>query len=374
MFNAIKLIFLKEIKEVRRDRRSLMVVLFLSILMPLSFLGSMHFISMKNGEAEAFEYSIVGSEHDPALISFLNSKGFLTTAELKDSNVQLVIPDDYQQLLSKGFVPSLTIRVDYSKFPKAVGLLEDALRDYNRTLVAGRLVERGISPVIMQPFRVDVVDTGEVSMITRYMAPSLIFMFLIVPIYVLMPAAIDCTAGERERHGLFPLLLQPIPAISITVGKYLMLVASGMAGLALSVLVGFIGYSNFSPASMPFSFDMSLTNGLLFLLVALPTVMVLAGLTMGFASFAKTFKEGQSYVGMASLVPMVFMVIGFFVDETWQPHLPFWSELKILSALLSGESIVLMPWLISVAGYLVVISLSLWWMSRTMQRQAIQSQ
>ncbi|MBL4838183.1 MAG: ABC transporter permease subunit [Kordiimonadaceae bacterium] len=374
MLLAIKLVFFKEIKEVWRDHRSLLVALVISIFMPLSLLGSLHFVSAQQNEAETLEFSIVGSENEPALVSFLNSKGIKTTNKVDAKNVQLTIPADYKPLLAKGFLPALTITADFSKHPDAIRMLEESLREYGSGIAAGRLVARGISPIILQPYQVHIVDVGEESLITRYMAPSIIFMFLIIPIYILMPAAIDCTAGERERHGLFPLLLLPIPAISITAGKFLMLVVSGMGGLAVSVIVGFISYSNFSPEGLSFGFDMSVVNGLLFLLVSLPTVMFLAALTMGFASFAKTFKEGQSYVGMGSLVPVLCMGTGFLLEETWRPYLPFWAEMKVLSALLTGAPVILAPWLMAACGYFTIVTLCVLWVNRSTRRHAIESQ
>lgn len=371
MFKIIQLLFFKEITETRRDKRSLATVIILSMVMPLSMVAGIYFTSIMRDKAAAIEYQVVGSEHDPALVSFLNEQGFKTSAEENGDGIQLIIPDDYRQKLATGYLPTLTIRADFSSSPEAVQKLGRSLEEYSRELALGRLVARGVSPLILQPFTVAMEDTGDVSVVARFLAPGLIFMFLITPIYALMPAGIDCTAGERERHGLFPLLLQPIPAISIPIAKFLMLVATGMFSFLIAASTGFIAYSNITLEGMNFGFDFSFVNLLLFLLVSMPTVMMLSALIMGFASFAKTFKEGQTYVGMAAFLPVVFIGAGFVLDEGWRGYVPFWSETLILSSLLSGDATSWAPWVLVVAVYLLLAAACLWWISRSIRKHAL---
>lgn len=372
MLSAIKLVFLKELTEVRRDRRSLMIVLFLSMLMPLSMLISMHFTgSAARGDTDMVVYRVVGAAQAPKLISFLNAQGLTTSVEADNAKVSLLIPDDFQMLMGQGRVPQLAIEADVSKSREAVADLRAALQGYGSEISAGRLVARGVSPVVLNPFRVNLVDSSGASFLTRYMATTIIFILLWTPVYSLMPAAIDSTAGERERHGTFPLLLQPLSALSITIGKFLMLVVIGLAGLTIAVIVTFIGYTNFAPPGINFSFDMSFVNGVLIPVIALPSMMFLAALMMAFASFAKTFKEGQSYVGMGAMVPMLFVGIGFALGEGKQAYVPFWAEQKVLGGLLSGDPVSPLPWVLVSLVYIVVVAAALLWMSKTMQKNVL---
>lgn len=385
MLQFIDLIFRKEMKEIIRDKRSWLPIIAVSAFMPLMMMGSLYFTEKLEGDDESQVYSIAGSQNAPALISFLNTQGIITTEENGDKNseenddekdgdsIQLIIPDDFQQKLATGYLPNLVIRADYSSDREDVRNLEGALEAYASEIGLSRLVSRGVSPLALRPFEIDIQDTGDISFMARFLAPLIIFIFIMVPIPALMPAAIDSTAGERERHGLFPLMLQPIPAISIPIGKYLALVVSGMASLAISVSVGFTGFSNIQFDGMNIGLDMSVANGVMFLGILLPTVMALAAAIMGVASFAKTFKEGQTYVGLSPFLPMGFFGAGFVLDEAWRPYIPFWSENMVASSLLSGEAINWIPWLIVVAGYFLVVGLSLWWMSRSIRRQALAS-
>lgn len=376
MLNSIKAMYLKEILEVWRDRRSLVSVLILSMILPLSMLVSMHFSSsMENGAATA-HYHIIGAENSPALVNFLENQG-LTISSYEESDnkgTHIIIPDDYEQKLATGYLPTIIVRTDIAKSPSVTQRLEHALGKYAREIATGRLMARGIAPIILQPFKVDIQDTGEISMLTRYLAPAIIFVLLLAPVYALMPAAIDSTAGERERHGLFPLLLQPMPVLSIPIGKFLMLVTSGMAALTIAIITGFIGYSNFSIEGMNFGFDFSVLNGLVFLFVSLPAVMLLAAIMMAISSFAKSFKEGQTYAGVSTLIPILAIGAGFLFEEKSRGFIPFWSEVTVLSSVLSGDVISWMPWIVTSLAYMVIIALCMWWLSRSMRRNALQSQ
>ena len=373
MLNMIRVLFLKEITETRRDKRSLITVVFLSLVMPLSILASLYFSNMMKEKADTLEYQVEGAAFAPALVGFLNSQGFKTTEADNGGSVKLIIPDDYRDKIARGYLPTLTIRADISGNPEAYRKLERSLEVYGQEIATSRLVARGVSPIVMRPFMITTQDTGEVSFLARFMAPGLIFMFLVTPIYALMPAGIDCTAGERERHGLFPLLLQPIPAIVIPLSKLLMLLVSGMLAFLIAISSGFVAYSNVSIEGMNFGFDFSFFNLVAITVMAIPTVAMLAALIMGFASFAKSFKEGQTYVGMAAFLPVLFIGSGFVFGEDWQPYIPFWAEATIFSGFLTGETQDFGPWLLLVLIYSVIVCFCMWWMSRSIQRQALSS-
>ena len=372
MLHIIKLIFVKEMKETLRDKRSLLTLVLVSIFMPLMMAGGFYFSTkISDGDVDVAEYSVVGMQNAPNLISYLNAQGLKTTEEEKQDNVRLLIPDDFSDKIARGYLPTLTIQGSFPDDREAVRELENLIKDYGQQVGVSRLMARGVSPIILKPFTVNVEDTGDVSLLA-FIAPALVLTFLLVPIAALMPAAIDSTAGERERNALLPLLLQPIPAIAIPLGKLSMLIASGMTSLAIATSVGFLAYANIEIRGLSLGFDFSITNWLLFNLILLPTVMLLSALIMSIASFAKSFKEGQSYVALAPFVPLMFMGGGFVLGEVWRPHIPFWSETLVLSGLLSGEVVSLLPWLVTVVGYLGLVSISMWWMTRSMRRQALQ--
>lgn len=371
MFRSIGLIFWKEITEARRDKRAMLMVLFIGIFMPASMLGGVYVQTIFQNKADRTVYYVEGAEYAPALVRFLHAEGLRTVDNSDTASVWLKVPEDYQSQMQTGYLPTLTIQADVSNNSGAVRRLRSALGGYSQRVAIQRLMERGVSPIVARPFIVDVDDSSGVSLLARFFAPFFIVMILMAPMYAVLPAGIDCLAGERERHSLFPMLLLPVPTIYLPLGKLLMLVVSGLVALALAIASGFIAYSNVSLKGFNFEFDMSLYTGILFLIFSIPLVFMLSALVMGFSSFAKSFKEGQTYAGLGGLVPFALVGIGFVFDESWRPFMPIWAEVTVLTDVLSGKAITLMPWLASAMGYGAFVALCMVWISITMRRNAL---
>lgn len=367
---TVKIIARKELLEVIRDRRSLTSAILLSVLMPVLMLAGYYFAAQEQKKAQTAEIQISGAEYAPALVTYLASKG-ITHGE--NAELQLLIPDDYRKKLAKGYKVTLLVKGDMSSNNTVTARLLVNIQRYGSQIAGSRLIARGVSPIIMNPIGVDKHDTGEASSIARFVAPLFVFMLMMTPIYSVMPACIDCTAGERERHGLYPLLLQPIAPITIPIGKWLMLITVGMTGLFLAICSGFIAYANIEFNGMTLGLNLTPTSAFLFLLVSLPTIALLSAIMMGVATFAKTFKEGQTYVGLATIFPVFIAGLGSIADEKYQAFLPLWAEATLLGNVLSGTETHWLPWLLVVGYYGIIVSMFLLWMSRSIQRQALES-
>lgn len=368
--STIKIIYFKELKEVIRDRRSLTSAIMLSLLMPVFMLAGFYFASQEAQKAQTAEIEIMGANNAPSLISFLTSKGF---HHKKGAELELLIPDNYREHIATGYRVEITIKGDMSKNTTVNKRLSALIQAYGSQLASSRLLARGISPLIMSPLIVNKHDTGEASSIARFMAPLFVFILLMTPIYSVMPACIDCIAGERERHGLYPMLLQPINPIAIPIGKWLMLLTVGTVGLTLAIISGFIAYSNIELDGLTLGLNLSFFSGILFVLVSIPTIGLLAAIMMGMASYAKTFKEGQTYVGLGTIFPVFVAGIGSFASDSVKPFLPLWSEATVLGDNLAATNIQWLPWILIVIVYSGLISAFLYWMSRSMQHQALES-
>lgn len=374
MFRHIKIIFLKEFKEVIRDKRSWVTALMVSIFMPASMLAGLTIASYKAQIVKTSEYQITGAEYAPALVVFLNNKGLITKTDLDDKHVQLNIPADFREKISKGYIPKLTIQADYFKQLKIVSKLEEALGEYEQEIAISRLVARGIAPIALKPFDVDIQDTGGASIFAKTLVPMLVFIFILVPITALMPAVIDSTAGERERHGIFPVLLQPVSPISIILGKYLMFIFIGTLALSIATTICFVGFNYIKVDGFNAGLNMTPLSSLFFIAIMIPTVSWVCAIIMGLTVFAKTFKEGQTYAGLSIFIPMLFMGSGFLIDEKWRAHWPIWSEITAAGSLLTNNDVSIVAWLGTVFIYVVIILVSILWMTQKIRRQAIESQ
>jgi len=372
MMRNIFLILQKELNEVRRDKRTWMVLVSMSLIFPIYMFGVMEFSMKRSSDPKPVEYWVEGAEQAPALISYLTENGFDRAADEDSAMVHMNIPDDFAEKIATGYIPIITLRADLTDEPKSVRDFRSSVQAYAQEIAVSRLVTRGVSPILLNPYQVDIQDTAEHgSMLARYFAPILIVMFFMVPMSALVPAAIDTTAGERERNGLFPLLLQPISAWNLAAGKLLMMTILGLISMTLVIVMSGVVLNFLDLGGLKFSLDTGLRSSVLIVLTLLPAIMLASVILLGVASFGKSFKEGQTYVMIGMFVPMLFVGAGFALDGLWRVHLPFWSEITVLTSVVGGQSVLWWPWIANVFGYVIFITMFLFLIGRGFKRNAL---
>ncbi len=145
----------------------------------------------------------------------------------------------------------------------------------------------------------------------------MIMMMLPMLISILMavggiPAATDLVAGEKERATFEPLLTTQSGRMSILLGKYFTVTLfSIMSVIAqfIGVVIGFIvspGFFNMgSEASMGMSFYIPPAALFLSILITITLGMVFAALQLAVSTYARSFKEAQTYLSFFIFIAMV---------------------------------------------------------------------
>jgi sodium transport system permease protein len=168
-------------------------------------------------------------------------------------------------------------------------------------------------------------------------ALALLPAFLMVAAFTgAMNIANDTMAGERERGSLEPLLMNPILARDLVLGKWFAICAFSLCGVVLTLLVSLaVLYAT------PLSTRMHPAALLWMLAVALPLVPFAAGMDLLICTFARTPKEGNSYLGMALLAPMLIGMLAEFFPVRLHigvAAIPLLGQQRMLSALTRGEN------------------------------------
>jgi sodium transport system permease protein len=197
---------------------------------------------------------------------------------------------------------------------------------------------------------------------------------LIVAIVGALAVAIDVSAGERERGSLEPLLTNPVPAGSIVLGKWAVVTLYSLAVVVLT-LAGFLVSIRFV-ASETLSALMQLGARELWLFCALlfPFAALMAAVNMLAATFGRTHKEAQTYVGYIAMAAQFSAVVPIFLavrDATWQLLVPSVAQLTVLMKALRGEPLaaidLVLPTAVCLAGLLGCLFLQ----ARLLTREAI---
>lgn len=355
MMAQIKTVFNKEWKDSWRDRRALLAILAFALLSPAMMAGILWMVADKVKDADLPIVAIVGAELAPDIVTYLENRGFtvhLEPEEKLEDNVPAV-PMDAQVLmvLDQDFSDNYRARIPavihvYANMGKdvqriAIRALEYALRVYGQVETESRLVEHGVSPMITLPFVIDKSDLSESGAQAKGMAYMFLMLFLMAPFYGSMSIALDTMAGERERDSLQPLLAQPVQAFALATGKWLVAAFFGfLCTLVVTVCCSLVlAAAPLASLGIRLVLDPFVVVGILLALI--PLVLMVAALQLYISLRAKSFKEGQMYLGMLVLVPMMFLAFTTIADDGvkgWLTNFPIFGDQNTISELLATGS------------------------------------
>lgn len=361
----------KECLDNFRDRRTLLSSFSIAVLGPLMFVALMTFVlNQALGKSdEPLELSVMGGQYAPSLMDHLQRENTkLTEVTLEDpeaavrdgdESLVLVIPETYGADFDSGKRPSIALIYDSSDFGSARRQFAQARGMVNRhSSIMGilRLQLRGISPTVINPIAVREVDTASPAARALTVLATLPYLLVLVVFMGGFYLAIDTTAGEREHGSLEPLLTQPIPRSDLVLGK--IGATSIFAGIAL---VLFIASFTLALPWVPLhkvgmALDFGITKALAVIGVAIPLLLFAAALLTVVASFAKSYKEAQTYLSIVILVPTMPLIVTQLADvqsSWWLMLIPSLSQSNLISALIAGEPIEPSYLLISVVATLV---------------------
>jgi sodium transport system permease protein len=380
-------VFKKEVIDALRDRKTLMAALFSSVLMgPLMLVLISTIVSQIETRAEKREVYMVGMENAPSLVNYIQRQTYTIKAappdyeeKLKASKLNepvIVVPVDFEKKLAEGDAPTVEIVTDSGNRNASVGtgrargLVSGFSQERSLLAMALRGVSGGVSKAIEVDER-DLASTQSRSAQFTSIIPTFLMMAVL---YGALNAALDTTAGERERGSLEPLLMNPVARLSLVAGKWGAVAAVGMLIATLSVLSFFPAQYMIQSESLQAMFRFGLREGVAFLALLIPFAGALAAMFMAVAIRCKTFKEAQAsntVVLLGVTMAPVLTVINPNGEQPWHLWIPGLGQSTGMSRVLKGEaldfSVVLVPALVSV---LITIA-CLWFITHTLKTAAV---
>ena len=356
--HRVLVVFLKELVDGLRDRRSLMSAMLFPLMAPFLSAGLLGLIvaqaSDDGGEdGDEPELAIIGMEHAPNLVEALDAE-FTPVAFVGEDPEAAVLAGDEKVVLriEPGYADDFT-----AARPARVALLYDdsrsdassrvrrvrrALERYSGTVGSMRLLARGVSPAVVQTIALDEVDLSTAQERGARLL-AVIPMFMIMSCFMCsMYIAIDVGAGDRERGSLESLVLTPASPFELAVAKWGAAVVFGAVGVTLAVVLSLWACRFVDLASL----DMSLVAGPremgMFLLVCLPLTAFAAALQLLVATWSRSFKEAQTYLSVLVLVPMapgMATMVKPMDSEGWALAVPALGQQLLLGGVLEGQGL-----------------------------------
>jgi len=372
--STILTVFRKEITDNFRDRRTLMTALLMGPLFgPILFAFVIN-LSVKqslSNETEALDLPVIGQQHAPNLIAYLQSSNINIVAapDTREAAIEavttgvhdvvIVIPETFGADLAELTPATIEVITDQAntQAEREARRARRALRSYNQELAAMRLTIRGVSPQLMRPLNIDEVDVSTPSGRSAMLLGMLSYFFIFALLTGGMNLAIDATAGERERGSLEPLLCLPVKRDDLIFGKIMAACLFMAISLSLS-LVCFYFTLKFMPLEelgMTPNFSPLVVVTAFFFLV--PFALVGASLMTMVASFTKSFKEAQTWVSVVLLAPtMPILIVSILMvrPSTALMFVPSLSQHLLLVDLIKNEPINILHVAVSIGGTLLI--------------------
>ena len=353
---ASMVVFLKEVRENLRDRRTVINTLVTGPLMaPIIFVLLINtLVTRELDKAEKpLPLPVIGAEYAPNLIAALAQQDVEIKPAPADPeravreqelDVVLRIPASYAGAWQKGEAAQVELIYDASQRDAggAVARLRGMLEQYASRTGALRLLARGLAPSILRPLSVAERDQSTPQSRSGNMFAMLPYFFILGGFIGGMALAIDTTAGERERQSLEPLLANPVPRWQILAGKLSATTAFAITTVLLSI-VAFAVVGNFLPTE---KIGMRLELGPRFMfytmLVMLPLAALLATLQTLVAAFAKSYREAQTYLSLLMFVPVIPTMMLSLMPvkaQMWMYATPLMGQQVIITRLMRGDPV-----------------------------------
>jgi sodium transport system permease protein len=312
-------VFLKEVRENLRDRRTVMTAFLTGPLLgPLLFtmLINVQVNQQLDKADKPLHVPVIGAQYAPHLVDALKEGGIVPDAAVadpgqavrkQDADVVLRIAPDYGDAWRKGEPVQVEMFYDSSRQDtnSAVDRVGKLVQTYAGQQGAMRLVARGLSPGMAMPVQVAKRDQATPQSRAVLMFAMLPYFFVITLFMGGMPLAIDLTAGERERQSLEPLFANPVARRKILAGKLAAICSFSFTSLAVTLLA-FAVVGHFIPAEkLGMEIDLGWHFAGTVLLLMLPLVLLLASLQTLVAAFAKSYREAQTYISLLMMVPLI---------------------------------------------------------------------
>ena len=346
----------KELRETLRDRRSLFTTLIIGPLLMPALIGTVIFMAIRHSGAAntgPITLTVAHAERAPRLLDFLRQyqvrvrpvnadRARARRLVERQQGPLLYVPREFGTRLAAGKPAPLRLYADESdrSVQGKVERLSTLIGLYGGTIARLRLVARGLDPQLLAPIALHPIDTStpqsRAALTLGMLSYAIVFTMLMSGLYI----AIDTTAGERERGSLEPLLTVPVEREHLVYGKMLaacvmMLVSLILTVAAFAVTLRHIGLARLG---MSANFGPGVAAGIV--LGCLPLIPAGAALMTLVASYTRSYREAQTYVGLVLLVPTLPLIFASILGL--QPRaalmaVPSLSQHFIIMSLLRGE-------------------------------------
>jgi sodium transport system permease protein len=325
------IIFRKELKDVLRDRRTLMMMVVLPmVLVPvlITVVTKVQQAQIEKAEAKELHIAFVGKEYAPELYALARSAekivlidnvpvdsipGMTAREELDGA---IIVDPEFLDRIARDQQGQVQIVYKASDaFETALNRLTEIVEQYNDQIVAERIARLNLDKDLFEAVAVEKVDVSSVQeRIAELAGGFLPYLFIIFGFMGAMYPGLDLGAGEKERGTLETLLSTPASRLEIVLGKFGVVTLAGVATALIAMSGLYIAAHRF-PEIPTEVFDVIMDMlgpkmVLLLMTLILPISAFFAAAILGVSIYARSFKEAQSIVAPINIAIIFPALIG----------------------------------------------------------------
>lgn len=349
-------IFRKEMKDTIRDRRTLVVMVLIPIvLMPLILVASVKLTewTSRSQAEDVVQLTVSGAEYAPFLVNRLSADERIEVLDipgdaadlLKDGEIDgnLIIPSDFMERINSDRVVQLELEVNSTigNSSAAVDKIKSDVTGYSELVVTNRLEAMDLTTDVLNGVEVKEEDTATAEEKGGTFLGYLLPMFLVIFAMIGgMYTAMDISAGEKERKTLEALLMTPASRTEIVTGKFLAVATVSVVTILLSMTAIFVTAPFISRSMGEMDLTLDINAALIMLPVAVLLAAMFAALLLAVSIFARNYKEAQNYVTPLYLLAVLPVIVANAMPSGQSPLLfiiPGFNAVILFRELLIGE-------------------------------------
>lgn len=309
--SAVTTLLKKELTDALRDRRTLLMMLFIPVVL---YPGSLALIGAVTSSGQArlarSQLTIAVTSEDaarlldpaPAKTTLVRMDRAAAESAMRERKVAAaldVAPGSLAKLEAKDQVlATILFTRKFDRSIQAKDRLKKALEAVGVNALERRLEQASLPAKWAEPIDVAEEDVDFARNLGPLIASKMLPMILVMMLFMgaLYPA-LDVTAGEKERGTLETLLVAPVRPLDVMAAKYLTVAAIATITTVVNLVTMGITFHlglDLTGGQTPIRLTLSAAQIGTLLACLVPAAFMVSGVSLAVASLARSYKEGQS--------------------------------------------------------------------------------
>jgi len=328
---SVLVVFKKEMLEILRDRRTLIAIALAALATP----AVLFVISQVTTKTATQTYTVGYSGDIPTGLDILFNATGLKLERVADPAAAA------KQQVDLGLVFTPSVIEEYFDPTRQSAQVADVrlqtiISRYDAAKIAASLQEKGVDPAVLNPLPIQQhplsspVQAAGNSFLSFFLPYILITMSLTGG----LSAALDTSAGERERRTLESLLLTPTPRSHVLIGKILAVSLLSLTAALAAIVSMLVALSQIQFGGRQGALEVVLSPVAAIVMVWLAVLLAgsFSSLTIALGTLARNFRQGQAYATPLYFITIFPASIVLFIPD-FNPSLGYYL-IPILNAVL----------------------------------------